>query len=137
MRRIAVLILVAACLAPPLVCAGFLYLRQPREGLKGRLYQVRDGMNQDDVEAIMGRPPDEVWPAAMPVASTGPTDVGLSWEETGYYRAEVVLDGRERRVRRRRVFHFNHRETWVDRWAPSWMDCTSPPAFLDNWWPQR
>jgi hypothetical protein len=137
LRRTILLFLASACLVPPLVCVGLLYLRQPREGLKGRLYQVRNGTTRAEVEAIMGRPPDQVWTAAMPVASTGPTDVGLSWEETGYYQAEVILDGREERVRLRRIFCFNHQQTLVDRWAPSWMDRTSPPAFLDEWWPQR
>ena len=131
LRRTILVVLACACLVPLLVCAGFLYLRQPREGLKGRLYQVRAGMTRDEVEAIMGRTPDAVHDALNP-------GVVLSWEgwDGPYYRAEVYLDGEHGRVTFRRVFYLNHQQTLADRWAPLWVHRTSPPPWLDGWWPQ-
>jgi hypothetical protein len=127
------LLVASACLIPPLVTIAFLYLHQPRDGTRGRLYQVQNGMSRAEVEAIMGRPPNRMGEAAMPRGWTGPPDTVLFWDEWNY-RAEVAL--RNDRVRLRDVFYLNHQPTLVDRWAPSWMYDTSPPAWLDGWWPQ-
>jgi hypothetical protein len=132
MRRIGVLILIAACLVAPLLCAGLLYLRQPRAGLKARLYQVRDGMTRAQAEAIMGRPPDQIREAI----NGGETLLWDGWDDGPYYRPVVVLDRPNGRVVFRRVWYYDHKQNVVDRHAPFWLLRTSPPACLDGWWPQ-